>query len=69
MIVFEDTFTGIKGRTHYVVINGSSLEEALSNLDETLASDEGQIYLKGANKFRRVMDTALLNLVKSWEAE
>ncbi len=69
MIVFEDTFTGIKGRTHYVVINGSSLEEALSNLDETLASDDGQEYLRGANKFRRVMDTALLNLVKSWEAE
>ena len=66
MIVFEDTFTGIKGRTHYVVINGSSLEDAMSGLNETLASKDGQIYLRGANKFRRVMDTALLYLVKSW---
>ena len=66
MIVFEDTFTGIKGRTHYVVINGSSLEDAMSGLNETLASKDGQNYLRGANKFRKVMDTALLYLVKSW---
>ena len=33
MILFQDIFTGIKGRTHYVAISSSSLEGVLSNLD------------------------------------
>ena len=52
--VFADTFTGVDNRTHYVVINGSSLEEAMSNLDSSLATAEGQNFQRRANKFRKV---------------
>ena len=65
--VFEDTFTGIDNRTHYVVINGSSLKEAMSNLNSSLATTEGQRYLQRADKFRKVMSRSLIYLVKSWE--
>ena len=65
--VFADTFTGVDNRTHYVVINGSSLEEAMSNLDSSLATPDGQNYLQRANKFRKVMSRSLIYLVKSWE--
>ena len=65
--VFEDTFTGVDNRTHYVVINGSSLEQAMSNLNGTLSSPEGKKYLRNANKYRKVMSRSLIYLVKSWE--
>ena len=69
MIVFQDIFTGTKGRTHYVAISSSSLEGVLSNLDNSLSSPEGQAYLKRAQKFRKVMGRSLFSLVKSWEAK
>jgi len=69
MILFQDIFTGIKGRTHYVAISSSSLEGVLSNLDNSLSSPEGQAYLKRAQKFRKVMGRSLFSLVKSWEAK
>ena len=69
MIVFADTFTGIKGRTHYVAISSSSLEGVLSNLNGSLSSSEGKNYLKRAKKFRKVMNRSLFSLVKSWEAK
>ena len=69
MIVFADTFTGITGRTHYVAISSSSLEGVLSNLNGSLSSPEGKQYLKRAKKFRKVMNTSLFSLVKSWEAK
>lgn len=69
MIVFADTFTGITGRTHYVAISSSTLEGVLSNLNGSLSSPEGKNYLKRAKKFRKVMNTSLFSLVKSWEAK
>ena len=69
MIIFQDIFTGTKGRTHYVAISSSSLEGVLSNLDNSLSSSEGQAYLKRAQKFRKVMGRSLFSLVKSWEAK
>ena len=69
MILFQDIFSGIKGRTHYVAISSSSLEGVLSNLDNSLSSPEGQAYLKRAQKFRKVMGRSLFSLVKSWEAK
>ena len=44
-----------------------SYEEAMSNLDSSLATAEGQNYLQRANKFRKVMSRSLVYLVKSWE--
>ena len=69
MIVFADTFTGVTGRTHYVAISSSTLEGVLSNLNGSLSSPEGKNYLKRAKKFRKVMNTSLFSLVKSWEAK
>lgn len=69
MIIFSEIFTGIKGRTHYVAISSSSLEGVLSNLNGSLSSPEGKNYLKRAKKFRKVMNTSLYSLVKSWEAK
>lgn len=66
--LFEDTFTGVKGRTHYVVIGGSSLDEVLSNFRGTLSSPDGKVFLKKAPKFRKLMNKSLIYLVKTWEA-
>tara|TARA_S200000501_G_C20865354_1_gene761658 strand:- start:1000 stop:1689 length:690 start_codon:yes stop_codon:yes gene_type:complete len=67
--LFEDTFTGVKGRTHYVVIGGSSLDEVLSNFRNTLASPDGEKFLKKAPRLRELMNKSLIYLIKSWEAK
>ena len=67
--LFEDTFTGVKGRTHYVVIGGASLDEVLSNFRNTLASSDGEKFLKKAPRLRKLMNKSLIYLVKSWEAK
>ena len=67
--LFEDTFTGVKGRTHYVVIGGASLDEVLSNFRNTLTSSDGENFLKKAPRLRKLMNKSLIYLVKSWEAK
>ena len=35
MTLLEDTLTGVSGKTHYVVIGGSSLDEVLNSFRDT----------------------------------
>ena len=69
MTLFEDTFTGVNGRTHYVVIGGSSLDEVLNSFRDTLSSPAGERFLRIAPRIRELMNKSLIYLVKTWEAK
>ena len=62
-----DYFTGIQGRTHYVVISAESLNDLIDNLNSTLGSEEGRAFSLSLRGNREILGRSLINLVKSWE--
>jgi hypothetical protein len=65
MTLFEDTFTGVNGRSHYVVIGGSSLDEVLNSFRGTLSSPAGERFLRLAPRIRELINKSLIYLVKT----
>ena len=65
--LFADYFTGVQGRTHYVVISAESLDDLINNLNSTLASEEGRMFSLSLRGNREILGRSLINLVKSWE--
>ena len=64
--VFEDTFTGVEKRTHYVGISGPSLAEVRAYLAETLKSEAGREFLRKSAKVRKLISVNLMYHIKSW---
>ena len=69
MTLFEDTFTGINGRTHYVVTGCASRAEVLNSFRGTTSSPVGERFLKIAPRIRELMSKLLIYMVKIWEAK
>ena len=65
--LFADYFTGVQGRTHYVVISAESLDDLINNLNSTLGSEEGRMFSLSLRGNREILGRSLINLVKSWE--
>ena len=64
--LFEDTFTGVEKRTHYVGISGPSLAEVRAYLAETLKSEAGREFLRKSAKVRKLISVNLMYHIKSW---
>ena len=65
--LYADYFTGVQGRTHYVVISAESLNDLINNLNSTLGSEEGRMFSLSLRGNREILGRSLINLVKSWE--
>lgn len=64
--LFEDTFTGETGRTHYIGMSGSSLESLRKELNRSLSSEEGKAFRRKAKEVRKVLSVYLMYHIKSW---
>jgi len=64
--LFQDTFTGEDGRTHYIGMSGPSVDALRGAISESLNSKEGLNFQKSASGVRKVISTYLMLHVKSW---
>jgi hypothetical protein len=64
--LYQDTFTGVENRTHYIVMSGPSLDALMDGISSTLNSDNGQKFQKRASSTRRVLSTNLMLHIKTW---
>ena len=65
--LYQDTFTGLENRTHYVVMSGPSLDTLMDGISSTLNSESGQKFQKRANSVRKVISTNLMYHIKTWD--
>ena len=65
--LYQDTFTGLENRTHYVVMSGPSLDALMDGISSTLNSESGQKFQKRANSVRKVISTNLMYHIKTWD--
>ena len=64
--LFQDTFTGENGRTHYIGMSGPSVDALRDAISESLSSKEGLNFQKRASGIRKLQSTYLMFHVKSW---
>tara|TARA_Y100001970_G_scaffold284719_1_gene402673 strand:+ start:3473 stop:4162 length:690 start_codon:yes stop_codon:yes gene_type:complete len=64
--LFQDTFTGENGRTHYIGMSGPSVDALRGAISESLSSKEGLNFQKRASGIRKLQSTYLMFHVKSW---
>ena len=64
--LYQDTFTGVENRTHYIVMSGPSMDALMDGISSTLNSDNGQKFQKRASSVRKLLSTNLMLHVKTW---
>ena len=64
--LFQDTFTGEDGRTHYIGMSGPSVDALRNAIAQSLGSKDGENFQKRASGVRKVLSTYLMFHVKSW---
>ena len=64
--LFQDTFNGLDGRTHYIGMSGPSVDALRDAIAESLGSKDGENFQKRASGIRKVLSTYLMLHVKSW---
>ena len=55
--MFQDTFTGRSGRTHYIAISGPSVDSLRETTSTSLSSQAGQNFQRVASNLRKITST------------
>ena len=64
--LYQDTFTGLEKRTHYIVMSGPSVDALRDGISSSLRSDAGKKFQKRANALRKLLSTNLMFHIKTW---